>query len=163
MLSGLSELCRLLPCPPAISPPPSVMFNLTMPQSHRFGNDCGLVHTPQNSHLRQFARRARKKSDGRFTCLTKALECSGIVSRTSVSLPKQGDDRQRCPSWVKDGPILSQARSRSKGPLSDQVADATKPRGQCRSWVDPCRWVTALRTAGIGASRPFQCAPAKVR
>ena len=39
------------------------------------------------------------------------------------------------PHWVKDGPILSQARSRSKGPLSDQVADATKPRGQCRSWV----------------------------
>src|SRR5215471_17529557 len=30
----------------------------------------------------------------------------------------------RCPSRVKDGPILSQARSRSKGPLSDQVADA---------------------------------------
>src|SRR5215471_17162189 len=42
----------------------------------------------------------------------------------------------RCPSRVKDGPILSQARSRSKGPLSDQVADATKPRGQCRSWVE---------------------------
>jgi hypothetical protein len=40
------------------------------------------------------------------------------------------------PLWVKDGPILSQARSRSKGPLSDQVADATKPRGQCRDWVD---------------------------
>jgi hypothetical protein len=36
----------------------------------------------------------------------------------------------------KDGPILSQARSRSKRPLSDQVADATKPRGQCRSWVE---------------------------
>ena len=41
----------------------------------------------------------------------------------------------RCTSRVKDGPILSQARSRSKGPLSDQVADATKPRGQCRSWI----------------------------
>jgi hypothetical protein len=32
--------------------------------------------------------------------------------------------------------MLSQARSRSKGPLSDQVADAPYPRGQCRSWVD---------------------------
>src|SRR5215471_16400271 len=42
----------------------------------------------------------------------------------------------RCPSRVKDGPILSQARSRSKGPLSDQVADATKPRRQCRCWVE---------------------------
>src|SRR5215831_21286278 len=48
----------------------------------------------------------------------------------------------RCPSRVKDGPILSQARSRSKGPLSDQVADATKPRRQCRSWVEPCRSIS---------------------
>jgi hypothetical protein len=34
---------------------------------------------------------------------------------------------------VKDGPILSQTRSRSKGPLSDQGADAPNSRGQCRS------------------------------
>ena len=34
-------------------------------------------------------------------------------------------------------PLLIGSRSsRSKGPLSDQVADATKPRGQCRSWVE---------------------------
>jgi hypothetical protein len=38
--------------------------------------------------------------------------------------------------WVKDGSMLSQARSRSKGPLSDQVADAPYPRSQCRSWVE---------------------------
>src|SRR5215469_339701 len=39
------------------------------------------------------------------------------------------------PLRVKDGPILSQARSRSKGPLSDQVADAPNSSGQCRSRV----------------------------
>jgi hypothetical protein len=48
---------------------------------------------------------------------------------------------------VKDGPILSQARSRSKGPLSDQVADATKPRDQCRGWVDLTHSPKCIRTA----------------
>ena len=48
---------------------------------------------------------------------------------------------------VKDGPILSQARSRSKGPLSDQVADATKPRDQCRGWVDLTHSPKGIRTA----------------
>ena len=43
---------------------------------------------------------------------------------------RESDSRTEEQLWVKDGPILSQARSRSKGPLSDQVADATKPRGQ---------------------------------
>jgi len=42
----------------------------------------------------------------------------------------------RGPRWVKDGPLLSRARSRSKGPLSDQVADAPDACGQCRSWVE---------------------------
>jgi hypothetical protein len=60
------------------------------------------------------------------------------------------------PLWVKDGPILSQTRSRSKGPLWDQVADATKPRGQCRSWVDLTRSPTGIPTAGFGASRPLR-------
>jgi hypothetical protein len=58
--------------------------------------------------------------------------------------------------WVKDGPILSQARSRSKGPLSDQVADATKPRGQCRSWVDsgyrPCA-SASIATPELGRAK----------
>jgi hypothetical protein len=54
---------------------------------------------------------------------------------------------------VKDGPILSQARSKSKGPLSDQLADATNPRGQCRSWVDLSRSIVFARTAGVGAPR----------
>ena len=61
----------------------------------------------------------------------------------------------RCPSRVKDGPILSQTRSRSKGPLSDQVADATKPRRQCRSWVGLTRSTHERRTAGFGAWRPL--------
>ena len=39
------------------------------------------------------------------------------------------------PDRVKDGPLLSRARSRSKGPLSDQVADASDACGQSRSWV----------------------------
>ena len=34
----------------------------------------------------------------------------------------------------QDRPIFAPARSRSQGPLSDQVADAPNPRGQCRSW-----------------------------
>jgi hypothetical protein len=41
----------------------------------------------------------------------------------------------RGPRWVRDGPLLSRG-SRSKGPLSDQVADAPEACGQCRSWVD---------------------------
>src|SRR5690242_16724872 len=41
-----------------------------------------------------------------------------------------------CRFRVRDGPILSQTRSRSKRPLPDQVADATKPRCQCDSWVE---------------------------
>jgi hypothetical protein len=57
------------------------------------------------------------------------------------------------PHWVMDGPILSQARSRSKGPLSDQVADAPNSRGQCRSWVASRDSMAIPRTAGIGASR----------
>src|SRR6516164_3442763 len=43
------------------------------------------------------------------------------------------------PLRVKDGPILSQARSRSIGPLSDQVVDAPNPSGQCRSRVGTSR------------------------
>jgi hypothetical protein len=58
--------------------------------------------------------------------------------------------------------MLSQARSRSKGPLSDQVADAPYPRGQCRSWVEPCGSIAVPGTAGIGASFPFPRVPAKV-
>src|ERR1700746_2113947 len=67
-----------------------------------------------------------------------------------------------CPVGVKDGPILSQARSRSKGPLSDQVADAPNPRVQCRSWVDPCRSAPIRRTAVDGAPFSLQRLPAKV-
>src|SRR3984893_1327216 len=39
-------------------------------------------------------------------------------------------------AWGQDRPIFAPARSRSQGPLSDQVADAPNPRGQCRGWVD---------------------------
>ena len=56
---------------------------------------------------------------------------------------------------VKDGPILSQARSRSKGPLSDQVADATKPRRQRRSWVDGGPSCIVRRSAAVGGERSF--------
>ena len=65
----------------------------------------------------------------------------------------------RCPSRVKDGPILSQARSRSKGPLSDQVADATKPRRQCRSWVEPCRCRRAEYSPLSGLKQTVLVAP----
>ena len=54
----------------------------------------------------------------------------------------------------QDGPILSQARSRSKGPLSDQVADAPNSSGQCRSRVDLRRLVVVRRKAEIGALQP---------
>jgi hypothetical protein len=50
--------------------------------------------------------------------------------------PTRGAPRSGFPLRVKDGPILSQARSRSRGPLSDQVADAPNSHGQCRSWVE---------------------------
>jgi hypothetical protein len=40
------------------------------------------------------------------------------------------------PELGQDRPIFAPARLRSQGPLSDQVADAPNPRGQCRSWVD---------------------------
>ena len=53
--------------------------------------------------------------------------------------------------WVKDDALPSQARSRSKGPLSDQVADAPNSRGQCRSWVDSGSSIVAPRTAAHGA------------
>ena len=38
--------------------------------------------------------------------------------------------------WIKDGPLLSRARSRSKGPLPDHAADAADACGQSRSWGD---------------------------
>ena len=59
--------------------------------------------------------------------------------------------------------MLSQARSRSKGPLSDQVADAPYPRGQCRSWVEPCGSIAVPGTAGIGATLSPERVPTKVR
>jgi len=52
---------------------------------------------------------------GAFTLIASTLGISGL-----------GQDRA----------ILAPARSRSQGPLSDQVADAPNPRGQCRSWVE---------------------------
>ena len=47
--------------------------------------------------------------------------------------------------------MLSQARSRSKGPLSDQVADAPNSSGQCRSGVDSSGSIQVPPTAGFGA------------
>lgn len=58
------------------------------------------------------------------------------------------------PKWVKDGSILSQARSRSKGPLSDKVADAQDACGQSRSWVDKSRTIDVSGTTGIGVTSP---------
>ena len=52
-------------------------------------------------------------------------------------------------------PILSQARSRSKGPLSDQVADPPNSSGQCRSRVDCCRPRLGHLGSANGASCPF--------
>jgi hypothetical protein len=52
----------------------------------------------------------------------------------------------------QDRPIFAPARSRSQGPLSDQVADAPNPRGQCRSWVDSDGSISVPRTAGIGVT-----------
>jgi hypothetical protein len=61
------------------------------------------------------------------------------ASATAVSNRQSIWSNVACRLRVKDGPILSQARSRSKGPLSDQVADAPNSRGQCRSWVESSR------------------------
>jgi hypothetical protein len=68
-------------------------------------------------------------------------------------------------AFVRERPkrrLLSQARSRSKGPLSDQVADATKPRGQCRSWVEPPRSEAWAGRSGIGGSAPSDKLQARV-
>jgi len=51
------------------------------------------------------------------------------------------------PLRVRTARFFAPARSRSQGPLSDQVADAPNPRGQCRSRVDPCLSLSA-RTNG---------------
>jgi hypothetical protein len=64
--------------------------------------------------------------------------------------------------WVKDGPILSQARSRSKGPLSDQVADTPDACGQCRSWVASRDSMAIPRTAGVGAKAPLSLQQSEV-
>ena len=66
------------------------------------------------------------------------------------------------PAWGQDRPIFAPARSRSQGPLSDQVADAPNPRGQCRGWVEPGGSIVVTPTAGIGATSPLPLAPAKV-
>jgi hypothetical protein len=47
----------------------------------------------------------------------------------------------------QDRPIFAPACSRSQGPLSDQVADAPNPRGQCRNWVDLSRSPTPRQLA----------------
>jgi hypothetical protein len=65
--------------------------------------------------------------------------CEKLLGLSAVDLSGSFHSLRKIPLWVKDGPLLWQARSRSKGPLSDQVADATKPRGQCRSWVESGR------------------------
>src|SRR4029077_15044512 len=62
----------------------------------------------------------------------------------------------------QDRPIFAPARSRSQGPLSDQVADAPNPRGQCRSWVEPGGSIVVTPTAGIGAQQPFSRGGARV-
>jgi hypothetical protein len=49
----------------------------------------------------------------------------------------------------QDRPIFAPARSRSQGPLSDQVADAPNPRGECRSWVDTGYSPAAQRTVAV--------------
>jgi hypothetical protein len=57
--------------------------------------------------------------------------------------------------WVNDGPILSQARSRSKGPLSDQVADATRPRGAHQAIRHPPAGRQRVRPAQLTLSDPL--------
>ena len=52
--------------------------------------------------------------------------------------------------------FFSQASSRSKGPLSDQIADATIPRGQCRNWVELPRSGARAGMTADGASRPLR-------
>jgi hypothetical protein len=71
--------------------------------------------------------------------------------------------RWRCLLRVKDGPLLSRARSRSKGPLSDQVADAPDACRQSRSWVDSGGSIVLLRTAAIGAMQPMRPRPGEGR
>ena len=83
------------------------------------------------------------------------------ISQEAADLVAVGEDG-RCPSWVKGGPILSQARLSSKGPLSDQVLDAPNSHGQCRSWVEPSRSGARPGRSGIGASRPLWRIPAIV-
>ena len=63
----------------------------------------------------------------------------------------------------QDRPIFAPARSRSQGPLSDQVGDAPNPRGQCRSLVKGfgCRpVVTYLRAQRAGVRKPPRKEPA---
>jgi hypothetical protein len=64
-------------------------------------------------------------------------------ARVAVIEHVLGENRERGPALRaletasgQDRPIFAPARSRSQGPLSDQVADAPNPRGRWRSWVD---------------------------
>src|SRR6267154_1637329 len=50
----------------------------------------------------------------------------------------------------QDRPIFAPARSRSQGPLSDQVADAPNPRGQCRGEKGNLRRRVTRLVAGAG-------------
>src|SRR5690242_14663852 len=67
----------------------------------------------------------------------------------------------RLPIWVKD--FLSQARSRSKGPLSGQVADATKPCGQVPVWSIPANSPATARWPESAHLAPLPSVPTKVR
>jgi hypothetical protein len=54
--------------------------------------------------------------------------------------------------WVRTARFLP---LHAQGPLSDQVADALNPLGQCLSWVDLRRLIVVRRAAGFGAPRPL--------
>jgi hypothetical protein len=103
------------------------------------------------THSRIFGSRARKTALGpdrvktrtpgrRFMNFSRFLAFSAITGpaerKNSLQMRRFQTISEFSHGLGQERPILSQARSRSKGPLSDQVADATKPRGQCRSWVD---------------------------
>src|SRR6185312_12820787 len=61
--------------------------------------------------------------------------CSAAVSLMAMDALVPIPQSKRS-GWGQDRPTFAPVRSRSQGPLADQVADAPNPRGQCRSWVE---------------------------
>src|SRR5580704_8066975 len=76
----------------------------------------------------------------------RTLKCDTFLppSQTRPDIPPQitlshNRNERKCRGWVRTARCL---HLHTQGRLSDAVADAPNPRGQCRSWVEPCRSIS---------------------